>query len=278
MKTVVFQVRPTERELSLDRFLAVRLRISRKQAKRLLDERRVFINQKRIWIAHHPVLSGDVVEVVDISPAPAFQFKEIRIVHEDDYVLVVDKPAGLESTGEKGIEGRLRETSHPEAIAVHRLDRETSGCLLFARSSLARDALVRQFEERTVHKIYRALVLGPFPDDLARIDRPVNGLQAITEFRLLRRNEQASLIEARPLTGRTHQIRIHLQYVGHPLVGDKTYATRAIRDDVLRAAPRQMLHAWRIAWRDPATGRTHRVTIRPPSDFETMASMLKLGG
>ncbi len=250
----------------------MRLGISRKQAKRLLDERRVFVNRRRVWIAHHNVRSGDEIEVAQ----PAARAPDaLRILYEDPSCIVVDKPAGLDSVGPDSAESRLR-ALRPEIQPVHRLDRDTSGCLIFARSDAARTSLEKQFEERSVEKVYQAIAAGPFPDTLKRVEKPVDGLTALTEFRLLRRTAVASLIEARPHTGRTHQIRAHLQAAGHPLAGDRAYATRAVKEDVLRHLPRHMLHAWRMSWRDPATGEHRKAQAALPADFREALVALKL--
>lgn len=254
----------------------MRLGISRKQAKRLLNERCVFVNQRRIWMAHHPLRSGDVVEVLARAAlVPPETVTSLRAIHQDESCFVIDKPAGIASVGPDSAESRLR-ARHPEIQPVHRLDRDTSGCLLFARTEIARRSLEKQFEERVIEKVYQAIVIGPFPDTLTRIEKPVDGLTALTEFRLLRRNPIAAHIEARPRTGRTHQIRAHLQAAGYPLAGDRAYATRAVREDILRHLPRQMLHAWRLTWRDPLTGEHRRAQATLPKDFRDALVALKL--
>lgn len=268
-------VRQPEHGLALDRFLAMRLAISRKQAKRLLDDRRVFVNRRRVWIAHHTLHSGDEVEVTPGTPQVARRTVALRVIHQDESCLVIDKPPGMASVGPDSAESRLRDR-HPEIQPVHRLDKDTSGCLLFARSDAARANLEKQFEERAIEKVYQAITIGPFPDTLTRVEKPVDGLTALTEFRLLRRTPIASHIEARPRTGRTHQIRAHLQAAGYPLAGDRAYATRAVNEEMLRQLPRQMLHAWRINWRDPKSGEPRRAQATPPDDFREALVALKL--
>lgn len=272
----ILTVRQPETGLSLERFLTLRLGISRKQAKRLLDDRRVFVNRRRIWMARHELHMGDEIEVPPTPPvAPAGRPVALRVLYEDATCLVVDKPAGMASTGPDSAETRLR-VAHPEILPVHRLDRDTSGCLLFARTPEAQATLEKEFEDRAVEKTYQAIVIGLFPPTLTRVERPVDGLTALTEFRLLRRNAAASHIEARPRTGRTHQIRVHLQNAGYPLAGDRAYATRAVKDDLLRQLPRQMLHAWRLVWRDPATGAVKKAQATPPADFRDTLAALRL--
>lgn len=268
-------VRQPEHGLPLDRFLSMRLALSRKQAKRLLDDRRVFVNRRRVWIAHHTLHSGDEVEVTPGQTSPSRRALPLRVIYQDDSCIVVDKPAGIASVGPDSAESRLRE-SHPEIQPVHRLDKDTSGCLLFARSDAARTNIEKQFEERMVEKVYQAITIGPFPDTLTRMEKPVDGLSALTEFRLLRRTPIASHLEARPRTGRTHQIRAHLQAAGYPLAGDRAYATRAVNEEILRQLPRQMLHAWRLNWRDPQSGEPRRAQATPPEDFREALVALKL--
>ncbi|HMP77432.1 MAG TPA: RluA family pseudouridine synthase [Kiritimatiellia bacterium] len=268
-------VRQPERGLALDRFLTMRLGVSRKQAKRMLDERLVFVNRRRVWIAHHELKNGDTVEVPATREPEKISPAALRVIHEDAACIVVDKPAGLPTNGPVSAETQLR-ARFPEILPVHRLDRDTSGCLLFARSSEAQANLEKQFEDRTVDKLYQAIAIGLFPLTLTRMERPVGGLTALTEFKLLRRNPVASHIEAHPRTGRTHQIRVHLQAAGFPLAGDRAYATRAVKEDILREMPRQMLHAWRLVWRDPLTGDMRRAQATPPNDFRDALVALKL--
>ncbi len=271
-------VRQPERGTTLQEFLTRHLGVSRNQAKRLLDERGVFVNRRRVWMARHELRTGDQVEVPPLvakTPKASTTPKPLRILYEDDACFVIDKPAGLLSTGDNSAEELLREL-HPEILPVHRLDRDTTGCLMFARTPEMQAALEKEFEERRVDKTYLAIAIGLFPTHLTRIERPIGGLTALTEFKVLRRNAAASYIEAKPRTGRTHQIRAHLQFAGFPLAGDRAYLSRAVEDDWLRHAPRQMLHAWRLNWRHPVSAEFKKVQAAPPPDFRDALIALRL--
>lgn len=270
------RVNRAENGWSLLDFLAARLGISRKQAKRLLDERVVFVNRRRVWMARHPLQAGDVVET-PASARPAKPPAAVALLYEDEHALVVNKPAGVTSNGPGGLEERLQRQGTAGAVAVHRLDRDTTGCNLFAKSSGDRERLVRLFEEREVRKTYRAIAVGRISEHRTRVDEPVDNLEAVTHLRILRATDAATYVEARPETGRTHQIRMHLKAIGHPLAGDRVYLTRELADDALRQAPRQMLHASRITWTCPWSGRAVNVEAPLPPDFRDVLRALRLG-
>lgn len=265
---------------SLAEFLALRLTISGKQAKRLLDARSVFVNRRRVWMARHALATGDVVEVQAAprgADAPKAAPTEPRILLDLGDVLVVDKPAGRLSTGPDSIEAWLHARKPGEMWkAVHRLDRDTTGCMILARDGAPLERMIGMFEERTVRKTYQAIALGRVDPAMRRIRHAVDGLEAITEFRVRESNRRATWLEAYPLTGRTHQIRVHLRTAGHPLAGDRVYATREIEDDAIRSVPRQMLHAWKISWKDPATGQVVRAESPLPADFRQALKDLEL--
>ena len=262
---------------SLLEAMAEHLGLSHKQAKRLLDARQVFVNQRRIWMARHRLRAGDQIEV--LGGAPPAPIPAVPVLRECADWLVVNKPAGLLSNGPDSVEAQLRaRRGEPELEAVHRLDRDTSGCLLLARRRVARPALVGLFADQAIHKTYLALVQGRFPAAPVLVEQAIEGLSAVTEFRLRKAGAVASLVEARPRTGRTHQIRIHLRQLGHPLAGDRHYATGCMENDVLRRLPRQMLHAGRLAWRDPAAGTEISITAPWPADFARALAQLGLRG
>lgn len=186
----------------------------------------------------------------------------------DAHLLIVEKPAGLLS-----VPGRLPENQdcvvsrlqqlYPDALTVHRLDQVTSGLMLYARGKVMQAALSGQFEKRQVSKRYEAVVHGVLQDEAGEIDLPLicdwpnrprqmvsfeHGKPALTRWRLLARDEaaQRSRVELEPVTGRSHQLRLHLASIGHPIIGDVMYGAQP--------APRVCLHACRLAFAHPVTG------------------------
>lgn len=249
---------------------------SRRKAKQLLDEHRVFVNGRRVWMARHAVRTGDRVEIQDSAPRPPAS-APVRVLYEDEHYLVADKPTGLLSNGPDSLEEALRlRFPDQDLLAVHRLDRETSGCNLFARGAAARDAMLPLFKGHAVTKTYHALVKGRVPRELVEIRSPVDGQPAVTHLRILDANARASHLMLKIETGRTHQIRVHLQCARFPVLGDKVYLTRALPEDWMRQVPRQMLHAVRLAFRHPATGVMVRITAPLPADFRQCLRALKL--
>jgi len=239
--------------------------------------------------------AGDCVGVVipeESAPAPAPpQDIPLDILHENADYLVLNKPAGLVvHPGAGNADGTVVNAilHHCAGIRmvggedrpgiVHRLDKETSGCLLIAKTESAHLHLSAEFAERHVEKTYLALVEGtlrmPHGTIEARIGRhavhrqkmAVNdrGRDAVTKYRLLASSEGKSLVECRPHTGRTHQIRVHLKHLGHPVVGDPLYGRRGSHN-------RHFLHAWKIAFKDPAKGKSVSFTAPVPTDFPAWA-------
>ncbi len=219
----------------------------------------------------------------------------LPVLFADEHVLAVDKPAGLLSVppaggGEKNVADRLRRQAQAkgeEVFAVHRLDRDTSGVLLFARGATAREALERAFRERAVHKLYLALVNGlPRPPSgtirtyiteaggVARSSRTPSraGKLAITRYRVVERFAQAALVEAVPETGRFNQIRVHLAGIGCPLVGERKYAI-ASRLQLRHGRP--LLHAAALTFPHPASGQLVTVRAEPPADFAQVLCRLR---
>ncbi len=279
--TTTWKVIRPDHQAPLLEVLARHLGLSRKQAKRLLDDRAVFVNQRRVWMARHPLQAGDQIEVMGARPPAATRPADtlrVAVLREHADWIVVNKPAGITTNGPKSLEILLRQQRGEAALeAVHRLDRDTSGCVLFARNPAAREKLVTRFEEKSVRKTYLAIVQGAFPAHIRRVEQALEGHQAITDFRVWDARARASLVEVRPLTGRTHQVRLHARSVGHPLAGDRNYATGSQEDDELRRLPRQMLHAWRLGWTDEQQNEI-RVEAPWPDDFRKALDRLGLRG
>ncbi len=221
-----------------------------------------------------------------VLPEPLKSELRERILVEQPGYLVVNKPAGLAVHGGSGVAFGmievLRQLFPGESLELaHRLDRDTSGCILVARSRKALLELHRQLREQDMHKTYWALVQGKWPAHCRTVNAPLEknqlqsgermvrvtqaGKASATEFRVLRRFGQATLVEAVPLTGRTHQIRVHARHAGHPLAGDPKYGDDAfnkrMKDSGLK---RLFLHAAALAFTDPATGKP--VSVEAPLD------------
>lgn len=271
-----FTVKPHEDGLPLIDVLTAHLRCSRKQAKALLDSKQVLVNSQRIWMAKHLVSRKDVIETIR---SEATSGKKTEILKKAGDFLIINKPAGLVTNDSaKSLEVRLqRETNNPELCAVHRLDRDTSGCVIFAKNAEAKASMIPLFKDQKIVKIYRAIVNGRVSDQLQTITRDIDGDSATTLIQVLDRTRSASYLELRIKTGRTHQIRKHLAAVRHPVLGDKGYAGSKGLTEILRTLPRQMLHAYKLVMPYPGDEeRALRVTAPVPADFRETLKALKL--
>ena len=203
------------------------------------------------------------------------------MIHRDDHLLLVDKPSGLLSVPGKPaehadcLETRVKD-AHPDALLIHRLDLETSGIMVFALNKNAQKAINRQFEKRIVKKTYIARVAGQVANDEGMIDLPLiadwpnrpmqkvcfeTGKPARTHWCVLEREKDATRVELSPETGRSHQLRVHMKELGHPILGDPFYASEA----AYHAAPRLQLHALVLELRHPIGGEWHK--WRAPCPF-----------
>lgn len=263
-----FLVRPEQNALSLQQILAQHLSLSNNQAKALLDERGVFINGRRIWMCRHKVHPGDRIELTGPEKTQKNAPTPCTVLFEDDDCLVIDKPAGLlANASPDSAEARIQSKIHPSVRAVHRLDRDTSGCLLLAKNNAAETALIEQFRNHTVKKIYHALVLGSVEKPSGTIRMPLDGQQAVTHYQRLAASPALSCLHVEIDTGRTHQIRRHLASIGNPVAGDKQYGKQELDDPRLRRIPRQMLHAASLTFTPPSAEKPVTVRAPEPKDF-----------
>lgn len=276
MKILTFRVSATESGCALLEFLARQGQASRSQAKAWLDQRAVFVNQRRIWMARQSLRAGDIVQLnlpAAATPEPITE----RILYQDADYLVVDKPAGITANGAGSLETLLRQAlAMPELRAAHRLDRGTSGCLLFAKRPAAQARLRQLFAQREVGKVYHALVAGRLHKQHFSIRHPIDGQAALTEVTVLDTNRQASHLQIKIPTGRTHQIRKHLTASGHPIVGDPYYATRRALSSWECAIARPLLHAFELRFIQPFSGQALRSRAPLPRDFRQALQRLHL--
>ena len=290
-----------EAKIRLDRFLANKLpEYSRSRLQQLVRSGFVRLNGATTR-PRHLVRSGDKIEVteaplekIDNQPEPI----PLEVLFEDKDIIVINKPPGLvvhPGAGHRQHTLVNALLSHCPTLSgiggkerpgiVHRLDKETSGCLVVAKNDWTHRELSRQFAERRVEKIYLALVAGKLRKEAGAIEEKIGrhpvhrqrmsvasarGRPAKTDYRVVCSGDQASLVECRLYSGRTHQIRVHLHHLGHPVLGDKVYAAHLAKN-----FPRHMLHAWKLGFRHPCSGESKSFEAPLPDDFTTAMKILR---
>jgi len=254
-------------------FIAQKLRLSNKKTKQLLDNRHVFVNKKRIWIASYQLKEGDSVEIHTEEVRSSFQ--KTAILFQDNHYLIVAKPAHMVTNGPESLEDELRTFFQNNHIqAVHRLDKDTSGAIIFTLNKDAFEQMKTLFKKNLIKKIYRVIVRGGISKKTFTIDTPIHGQKAVTHVKLLKSGRGASYLEVSTETGRTHQIRIHLASTGYPVLGEMEYDRRPIERQLLRQVPRQMLHAYQLSFTHPYTRKTVSITAPVPPDFDRCLKLL----
>ena len=295
----------------LDSFLASRLTdISRTRIQHSIVDGDILVNE-RVVKPSYRLRDGDQIEIdlpepppIDIIPEPI----PLEIVYEDDDLIVVNKPAGMVVHPGAGIDsGTLVHALvyHFNSLSdaagstrpgiVHRLDKETSGLLVVAKNNTAHEGLSELFHNRQVFKLYNALVYGHVSKDRGEIDAHIGrsphnrtrmsvlrggaGRAAHTVFEVSKRYEEFTLLNVQIKTGRTHQIRVHLAHIGHPVVGDDTYGSGrqnsirgATNKRVVRSLERQFLHSAELAFEHPRTGIRLKFHVPLPSDLSSVLS------
>ncbi len=304
----VFNTDNSDRGKRIDVFLGSRIdELSRSQIQKLFSKHEVFVNSAVCKEKKYKIKAGDSIEVyfsVEDEYIPKAENIELNIIYEDEDIVVIDKPRGmvvhpgagnynntlvnalLYHVGEDLRE--LGETDRPGI--VHRIDKDTSGILVVAKSKLAFDSLKEQFSKHSIKRWYYALVYNNFGEDSGKIDRPIgrdkknrlrraidgeNPKRAITRYEVMERFGNVVLIKAILETGRTHQIRVHFTSIGHPLVGDKLYGSKKDRF----GADGQILHAAHLEFVHPRSGETVSFDSEPPEYFiKAIEKAKKLAG
>jgi 23S rRNA pseudouridine1911/1915/1917 synthase len=286
--------------LRLDQFLARELpQFSRSRIQQLIRKEFVIVNGSPAR-PRDAVRAGDRIELNEPAPEKIDTQPEaipLEIIYEDDDLIVINKQPGLvvhPGAGQRGgtvVNALLHHFPKLSGIGgkerpgiVHRLDKETSGCLVVAKNDDAHRKLSEQFAARTVEKIYLALVAGKLRKTSGIIEEKIGrhpvqrkrmsvtsklGRSAKTEYRVLSSNNEMSLVECKLHSGRTHQVRVHLQHLGHPVLGDKAYGGR-----FAKTFSRQMLHAWRLGFLHPRSSAWKEFEAPPPEDFRKAISLL----
>lgn len=243
-----------------------------KAIKRAIEGKCCTVNRRIETFSSYILKENDVVELKPFE----VREKKTSVLFEDKDLLIINKPSGVVSEGE---------------FLVHRLDKETSGVLVLAKNQKMQDAMEALFKKRDVHKIYLAIVDGKVAKDDGVIDNalgkihsyqgqtvygavdPKKGKSAITRWKCLKRGPEASLMQCEPYTGRTHQIRVHMSGMGHPILGDVQYGKK------FRCTfhpSRNMLHAYRIRFKHPSTGQELDIVAPIPSDFKQAMQALRV--
>lgn len=304
MEIVEFSV--TRRNRRLDKFLADNMDLSRSHIQKIIDAGGVLVDgmEARSSSSLEP---GSLVKVTipdDILSEFIPEDLPIEILFQDKDLAVIVKPAGMAShpygnqmtgTLANALLFHVRDLSGINGVLrpgiVHRLDKGTSGVMLIAKNDRAHQELSGQFATRVVKKTYAAICRGVLSETVGIIEVPIgrsrqdrmkmeatgiNGKEAVTRFRVSERFGRHTLVRCFPETGRTHQIRVHLAYIGYPVAGDGVYGTREVENLGLEQG-RQLLHAEEISFRHPCTGETMTFKALFPSDFEAVLASLRKG-
>lgn len=283
----------------IDAYLSKQLDLSRSKIQDMIKEEKILVNAKKVK-SSYLVKENDLIEaeeyqeeIMDLKP----EKMDLDIVYEDDDLLVVNKANGIVVHPAVGnpsgtlVNGLLYHSKNLSDVngefrpgIVHRIDADTTGLLVVAKNNKAHESLAKQLEEKTTHRKYVALVWGVVATDTGTIDAPIgrdlndrkkmavtdiNSKHAVTHFKVLERFSNTTLIELELETGRTHQIRVHMNYIGYPIVNDPVYGRRKIIDET-----GQCLHAKELGFIHPTTGEYMEFSCELPECFTHILNQL----
>ena len=284
-------VQENEENVRLDTYISNNTDYSRTKISKLVKEQKVFVNNKPTP-SNYKVKQKDIIEFalpeeekIDITP----EKMDLNIVYEDDYLAIINKQSGLvvhpavgnySHTLVNGLMYHFSQISNKKSIRpriVHRLDKDTSGLMVVAKNDKVHEQLSEMIKEKKIERKYLALVWGVVKHDKGTIDAPIgrdfnnrqkytvtdiNSKESITHFKVIKRYKEVTLLECKLETGRTHQIRVHMEYINHPIVNDPLYGRRKIINDF-----GQMLHSKSIKLIHPVTKQKLEFEIEPPKEF-----------
>ena len=291
-----WRVKKLERGVSLENFLYKQVgNWSHKQIKRAIDHKRVFVNGRNIFVAKWNLKPNDLVLFVPTSQEkekPLSRYQFVEVLYEDSYLLAANKPPFVDyeaytQTVKNYLKRQTKGQGYPYVGQVHRLDKETSGVMLFTKKKIA-NTLLDQFRAHKIKKFYLALVVGQVQKEQGIVTKAIEkgefgegkkvrvvskglGKEAHTHYRVVERYRNATLLRVEIKTGRTHQIRIHMSDLGFPIVGDKLYGGEKGLE-----FRRQVLHAERVDFVHPVTGKKIKVMAPLPKDVEGLIDQLRM--
>lgn len=285
--------------IRIDVFLTENTEFSRNKISQVIKKGEVLVNNKKVS-ASYKVKIGDVItynepapEIIDLKP----EKMDLDIVYEDDYLVIINKQSGLvvhpavgnySHTLVNGLLYHFNKISNKKSIRpgiVHRLDKDTSGLMIVAKDDKTHDLLAGMIKNKKVERKYLALVWGILKHEKGTIDAPIgrdindrqkytvtdiNSKNSITHFKVIERFKEVTLLECKLDTGRTHQIRVHMEYIGHPIVNDPVYGRRKIINDF-----GQMLHSKSIKLIHPITNKELFFEVEPPKEFNEILESFK---
>ena len=291
-------VEETKQGIRIDKYLSEETEYSRSKLASLIEDGNILVNDKKVK-TNYIVKENDVITItyqekeMDVEP----EKMDLDIIYEDDDVIVVNKPNGMVVHPANGnpnhtlVNGLMYHSKSLSNIngefrpgIVHRIDADTTGLLMIAKNNKAHEILAKELEEKKTHRIYYALVWGVINNDTGTIDAPIgrskkdrkkmdvveDGKPAITHFRVLERYKNATLVELKLETGRTHQIRVHMKYIGHPVVNDSVYSNKKLFDNT-----GQCLHAKELGFIHPTTNKFMKFDSNLPECFINIQNILK---
>ncbi len=282
-------VEEAEKNIRIDKYLAGKLELSRSKIQKLIEEEKILVNKKKIS-SNYKVKAGDEILVNDKLDYNITIEKEnifLDILYEDDDLLIINKESGMVVHPAPGHYTKtlvnallykfdIDSKDNIRPGIVHRLDKDTSGVMIVAKNDEMHDVLSKMIKDKEIKRHYLALVEGVIPHETGTIDAPIgrdpnnrqkmtvtdiNSKEAITHFKVLKRFKSNTLIECKLETGRTHQIRVHLAYIKHPIVNDPLYNKKKATEFG------QMLHSKSIEFIHPKTGKRIYYEVEPPKEF-----------